>query len=124
MKVVTLYTVQAQDVTLGDDFSVSRSPSIKGPRHSLGNGYVLLGINQQPRGTVTDAGAGRYIALAPELRDLLERPIRAEFEHDLERVQRRADALAAEVELMRATPWPVRALRELLARWSGAPSRA
>jgi hypothetical protein len=110
MKTATLYTVVAQEVVLADAFSHSRQPGGYTPAHSLGNGYVLAGVQQMHPSQVHRVGDA-YIALAPDLRALLEAPIRAQVEQGVEQeIERRCtDRLA---ELARNT-WHRRAWRAI-----------
>lgn len=47
MKTVTLYTVVEQKVELGDGYTLSHSPGDE-PRCAIGNGMVLVGVQQMP----------------------------------------------------------------------------
>lgn len=116
MRLVTLYRVVAEQVELGDSFAVSRSPGLAGqPVHFVGNGDALVGVHQMHPHAIQPclgaAGEVGYIALAPELRALLEAPIRAEAAQEIAR--QRAELLAA----MRAGPWWARVWRALDIQW-------
>lgn len=114
MKTVLLYTVAAQEVEFGDHFTLIRTPGFCDPLHSLGDGNALAGVRQMPleavRPCVASGGGRAYIALAPDLRALLEAPIRAEA--DLEIQRHRAAAWA----YLASGPWYVRLWRALLLR--------
>ncbi len=84
MKTALLYRVVSEKVGVSDSFSVLRSPSIDEPRHVLGNGMTLLGVQQMPPRSIQrceslEGGGEAYLALDPPLRELLEAPLRAEL---------------------------------------------
>lgn len=61
MKTVLLYRVVSEKVGVSDSFSVLRSPSIDEPRHVLGNGMTLVGVQQMPPALDPAVrGAGRW----------------------------------------------------------------
>ena len=117
MNAVTLYEVAAREVMLGDAFTISRQPGA-GPRCSLGTGLVLLGVDQQPLGHVWLVGEGQYAAMSSELRTLLEAPILAAAQREIE---------MGRVELLRelaAGPWWARVWRALRCAPSAGPHTA
>lgn len=107
MKTVTLYEVTMREVALGDSFTVSRHSGTAGPRCAMGGGLSLLGVQQMPLGFVWCAGEGRYVALSPQLRAVLEEPILAAARHEIE--LQRAELLAD----MASWPWYLRVWRAL-----------
>lgn len=107
MKTVTLYEVTAREIAVADSFTLSHSPVTAGPRCAMGNGLSLVGVQQMPIGFIWRAGEGRYVALAPNLRALLEEPILAAAQHEIE--LERAELLAS----MAAGPWWWRVWRAL-----------
>lgn len=60
MKTVLLYRVVSEKVGVSDSFSVLRSPSIDEPRHVLGNGMTLVGVQQMPPPRARSSGARRW----------------------------------------------------------------
>lgn len=107
MRTATLYEVTAREVEVGDSFTVSHRPGTAGPRCSMGDGLSLLGVQQMPLGFVWCAGEGRYVALSPELREVLEAPILAAAHHEIE--LQHAELLAS----MASGPWWLRVWRAL-----------
>ena len=115
MKTVLLYTVTAQEVEMGNHFSITRTPGFCEPLHSLGDGNALGGVGQMPlnavRPCIAAGGGEAYIALSPELRELLEAPIRAVAAREIE--CQRVELLA----LLAAGPWYARVWRALMLGW-------
>lgn len=112
MKTVLLYTVVVHEVEFGDHFTLIRTPGFCEPLHSLGDGNALAGVRQMPLEAVRPCAAtgqgDAYIALAPDLRELLEKPVREWAGCEIER--QRAELLAS----LSAGPWWLRVWRALV----------
>lgn len=84
MTPATLYEITSRPATLADGYTASRN-NTPGPRCSIGAGIMLMGVQQHPLGHVFAVGPGEYAVMAPELREVLERPILRAAEDDTAR---------------------------------------